>query len=76
MITVGSVDFFGAFNGESAGVAELNDLLERLDRGEFDLVAAGQARSRTLSGSSKIKQQRYNEAASNLKCNTLPFGKV
>lgn len=47
VITVGSVglngDFFGAFAGKGARRAALDGLLERLDRGEFDLVAVGRA---------------------------------
>lgn len=64
-ITVGSVglsgDFFGAFKGESAGVAELDDLLERLERGEFDLVAVGRALVSDPEWATKIMQQRYEE---------------
>nr|WP_315595374.1 NADH:flavin oxidoreductase [uncultured Cupriavidus sp.] len=64
-ITVGSVglsgDFFGAFKGESAGVAALDDLLERLERGEFDLVAVGRALISDPEWASKIMQQRYEE---------------
>lgn len=64
-ITVGSVglsgDFFGAFKGESAGVAALDDLLERLERGEFDLVAVGRALISDPEWASKIRQQRFEE---------------
>lgn len=46
-ITVGSVgldgEFFGAFRGESSGAASLDNLIERLEREEFDLVAVGRA---------------------------------
>lgn len=46
-ITVGSVglnsDFFGAFRGEDSGAALIDGLIERLERGEFDLVAVGRA---------------------------------
>lgn len=46
-ITVGSVglggDFMGAFQGESSAPASLDELLRRLDRQEFDLVAVGRA---------------------------------
>jgi 2,4-dienoyl-CoA reductase-like NADH-dependent reductase (Old Yellow Enzyme family) len=44
-ITVGSVglsgDFFGAFAGESSEPRSLDELIRRLDRGDFDLVAVG-----------------------------------
>jgi 2,4-dienoyl-CoA reductase-like NADH-dependent reductase (Old Yellow Enzyme family) len=46
-ITVGSVglngDFFSAFAGQGSPTRSIDDLLERLDRGEFDLVAVGRA---------------------------------
>ncbi|MES2387262.1 MAG: NADH:flavin oxidoreductase [Bacteroidota bacterium] len=44
-ITVGSVgltgDFFGSFAGESSQPSSLDELLRRLDRGDFDLVGVG-----------------------------------
>jgi 2,4-dienoyl-CoA reductase-like NADH-dependent reductase (Old Yellow Enzyme family) len=46
-ITVGSVtmnlEFVASFAGEASSVTGINELLERLDRGEFDLVAVGRA---------------------------------
>lgn len=46
-ITVGSVglssDFFGAFKGESSEPSNLDELMRRYDRGDFDLVAVGRA---------------------------------
>ncbi len=46
-ITVGSVglsgEFIAAFAGESSKPASLDELLRRLDRGDFDLVAVGRA---------------------------------
>lgn len=46
-ISVGSVglsgDFFGAFRGQSSQVASLDGLVERMERGEFDLIAVGRA---------------------------------
>ncbi|MCL7425178.1 NADH:flavin oxidoreductase [Streptomyces sp. YS415] len=46
-ITVGSVglngDFHKAFQGEGAEVGSLDNLLDRLERDEFDLVAVGRA---------------------------------
>jgi len=46
-ISVGSVglsgDFFGSFRGQSAGADELDGLVARMERGEFDLIAVGRA---------------------------------
>jgi 2,4-dienoyl-CoA reductase-like NADH-dependent reductase (Old Yellow Enzyme family) len=46
-ITVGSVglsgEFTASFAGESSNAAPLDELLRRLDRGDFDLVAVGRA---------------------------------
>lgn len=46
-ISVGSVglsgDFMGAFAGESSHPASLDNLLARLERNEFDLIAVGRA---------------------------------
>ncbi|RZA15139.1 MAG: 12-oxophytodienoate reductase, partial [Proteobacteria bacterium] len=46
-ITVGSIglsgEFTSAFKGESSTPTELKALIERFERGEFDLVAVGRA---------------------------------
>lgn len=46
-ISVGSVglssDFIGAFSGESSQKSNLDGLVERMERGEFDLIAVGRA---------------------------------
>nr|WP_155585852.1 NADH:flavin oxidoreductase [Pseudomonas spelaei] len=46
-ISVGSVglsgDFIGAFSGESSQPASLDNLVQRLEREEFDLIAVGRA---------------------------------
>ena len=46
-ITVGSVglstEFTGAFRGESSKTRPLTDVIERLERGEFDMVGVGRA---------------------------------
>jgi 2,4-dienoyl-CoA reductase-like NADH-dependent reductase (Old Yellow Enzyme family) len=46
-ISVGSVglssDFFDTFGGESSQPAPLDKLIDRLERGEFDLIAVGRA---------------------------------
>lgn len=64
-ITVGSVglsgDFIGAFAGESSNVAPLHQLLERLDAGEFDLVAVGRALLQDPLWAQKVKEGRTDE---------------
>ena len=45
----------------AAGVAELDDLMERLERGEFDLVAVGRALISDPEWATKIMQHRYGE---------------
>jgi 2,4-dienoyl-CoA reductase-like NADH-dependent reductase (Old Yellow Enzyme family) len=46
-ITVGSVgfsnEFLQVFQGEQSGVTDIDGLLDRLERDEFDLVAVGRA---------------------------------
>lgn len=46
-ISVGSVglssDFMGAFSGESSQTTSLNNLIDRMERAEFDLIAVGRA---------------------------------
>lgn len=46
-ISVGSVglssEFFGAFKGEASTIAPIDNLLERMERDEFDLIAVGRA---------------------------------
>lgn len=65
-ITVGSVglsgDFIKTFSSGSASAANhLDDLNERLDRGEFDLVAVGRALLQDPEWASKIKDGRVDE---------------
>jgi len=64
-ITVGSVglngDFFEAFQGIGAQAASLDTLFERLDRGEFDLVAVGRALLQDPEWASKVKDGRYDD---------------
>ncbi|NBD25739.1 NADH:flavin oxidoreductase [Paenibacillus glycinis] len=65
-ITVGSVgldlEFTRLFKeGKGAGTASLGGLLERLDRGEFDLVAVGRALLSDPAWAVKIKQGRQDE---------------
>lgn len=64
-ITVGSVgldgDFFGAFKGQGAATRAVDDLLERLNAGEFDLVAVGRALLQDPNWPNKIKHNRTHE---------------
>lgn len=64
-ITVGSVglsgDFIGAFQGESSQARALDDLLERLEKKEFDLVAVGRAILQDPEWATKVKECRNDE---------------
>ena len=59
-ITVGSVsinrDFIASFVPGAPAVTGINDLLERLDRGEFDLVAIGRALIANPSWPKQVRQ--------------------
>jgi 2,4-dienoyl-CoA reductase-like NADH-dependent reductase (Old Yellow Enzyme family) len=59
-MTVGSVglngDFFGAFAGKGSDTRSIDDLIERLDKGEFDLVAVGRALLQDPQWANKIHQ--------------------
>jgi 2,4-dienoyl-CoA reductase-like NADH-dependent reductase (Old Yellow Enzyme family) len=64
-ITVGSVglngDFFDAFTGKGADTRSIDDLVERLDKGEFDLVAVGRALLQDPNWSNKIRQGQLDQ---------------
>ena len=64
-ITVGSVglsgDFLAAFQGQGSGQRSLEDLEERLERGEFDLVAVGRALLQDPHWATKVKEGRIGE---------------
>lgn len=64
-ITVGSVglngDFMGTFAGEASQPALLDELLRRLDRGDFDLVAIGRALLQDPQWAVKIYEGRTAE---------------
>ncbi|PBC62857.1 12-oxophytodienoate reductase [Streptomyces sp. Tue6028] len=66
-ITVGSVgldgDFIKAFQGEGAPVAGLDNLLDRLERDEFDLVAVGRALLQDPEWAAKVLDGRFGELA-------------
>lgn len=64
-ITVGSVglngEFLAAFAGESSDPSSLDELLRRLDRGDFDLVAVGRPLLVDPNWVRKIKDGRTQE---------------
>jgi len=64
-ITVGSVgltgEFLAAFAGESSQPSSLDELLRRMDRGDFDLVAVGRPLLSDPRWVKKIYEQRTNE---------------
>ncbi|OCT11499.1 12-oxophytodienoate reductase [Paenibacillus pectinilyticus] len=64
-ITVGSVglddEFLGSFRGKSAGTADINELLVRLEQNEFDLVAIGRALLVDPAWAVKVREGRFNE---------------
>ena len=65
VITVGSVgldgDFIRGFQGESAPVKGIDDLLDRLEREEFDLVAVGRALLQDPEWAAKVLAGRFDE---------------
>lgn len=64
-ITVGSVglngDFLAAFKGESSEPSSLEELLRRMDRGDFDLVAVGRPLLADPQWVQKIRDNRTSE---------------
>ena len=64
-ITVGSVgltgDFIAAYGGEASKPASLDDLVRRLERGDFDLVAIGRALLQDPEWVVKVKHGRSND---------------
>lgn len=64
-ITVGSVglsgEFIAAFGGEGSEPASLDELLRRLDRGDFDLVGVGRALLQDPHWATKVKEGRTGE---------------
>jgi len=63
-ITVGSIslngDVTGLQRGEGAGVASLDELIERLARDEFDLVAVGRALLTDPAWAEKVREGRFD----------------
>ncbi|MET9896001.1 NADH:flavin oxidoreductase [Streptomyces sp. NPDC006465] len=66
-ITVGSVgldgDFIKAFMGEGSAVKGIDDLLDRMERDEFDLVAIGRALLQDPEWAAKVLAGRFDELA-------------
>ncbi|MEM1112848.1 MAG: NADH:flavin oxidoreductase [Pseudomonadota bacterium] len=64
-ITVGSVglseDFIGAFAGKSSEKKSIDDLVARLDAGEFDLIAVGRAILQDASWPNKVRDGRHEQ---------------
>lgn len=64
-ITVGSVglngEFLASFKGEESQPASLDELVKRLDRGDFDLVAVGRPLLADPNWVQKIRDGRSNE---------------
>ncbi|MDP1736216.1 MAG: NADH:flavin oxidoreductase [Caulobacter sp.] len=67
-ITVGSVglsgEFIAAYGGEASQPASLDGLLERLDKGEFDLVGVGRALLQDPEWVVKVRDGRTDELKS------------
>lgn len=64
-ISVGSVglssEFTASFRGEGSAAGKLDEAIERLDRGEFDLVAVGRALLQDPEWALKVKTGRQDE---------------
>lgn len=64
-ISVGSVgltsEFTGAFRGEGSKAGNFDDAIERLDRGEFDLVAVGRAILQDPEWVLKVKARKFED---------------
>lgn len=64
-IAVGAVgltlDTYKSFAGQTSPVAPLDDLLTRLDRNEFDLVAVGRALLDDAAWLKKVRQGRWTD---------------
>ena len=64
-ISVGSVglsgDFIEAFQGKGAEAASLDQLFERMEKGEFDMIAVGRALLQDPHWATKVKEGRFDE---------------
>ncbi|ARP71561.1 12-oxophytodienoate reductase [Streptomyces pluripotens] len=65
VITVGSVgldgDFIGAFQGQGSPVKAIDNLLDRLESEEFDMVAVGRALLQDPEWAAKVLADRFDE---------------
>ncbi|MCA6330794.1 MAG: 12-oxophytodienoate reductase, partial [Phenylobacterium sp.] len=59
-----SGEFVAAYAGEASQPASIDDLLRRLEREEFDLVAVGRALLQDPNWAVKIRQGRNDELMS------------
>jgi 2,4-dienoyl-CoA reductase-like NADH-dependent reductase (Old Yellow Enzyme family) len=64
-ISVGSVglssEFTGAFRGEGSAAGKFDEAIQRLERGEFDLIAVGRALLQDPEWAVKVKHDRFDE---------------
>ena len=64
-ISVGSVgldtEFFGAFRGQGSAAAPISNLLERMARDEFDLVAVGRVLLADPDWAAKVEAGRFDD---------------
>lgn len=64
-MSVGSVglddEFMASMRGGSAGVADIGELVERMERDEFDLIAVGRALLVDAEWTNKIRENRLDE---------------
>jgi 2,4-dienoyl-CoA reductase-like NADH-dependent reductase (Old Yellow Enzyme family) len=64
-ISVGSVglngEFIAAFRGENAGVASIDNLIERMENDEFDLIAVGRALLSNPDWANKVKSGQHDQ---------------
>jgi 2,4-dienoyl-CoA reductase-like NADH-dependent reductase (Old Yellow Enzyme family) len=64
-MSVGSVgltsEFTGSFRGEGSKAGNFDDAIERLDRGEFDMVAVGRAILQDPEWVVKVKARKFDE---------------
>ncbi|MET7935302.1 NADH:flavin oxidoreductase [Streptomyces sp. NPDC005322] len=67
VISVGSVgldgEFIRSFQGEGAQVKDIDNLLDRLEREEFDMVAVGRALLQDPQWAAKVLEGRFGELA-------------
>ncbi|MGW3202738.1 NADH:flavin oxidoreductase [Streptomyces sp. NPDC001135] len=67
VISVGSVgldgDFVNAFQGEGSPVKSIDNLLDRLESDEFDMVAVGRALLQDPEWAAKVLSDRFDELA-------------